>query len=179
VEEAADHVVAGSTHVGSTRVQLRLAPAGTRQSNPNTREEPLAVSSIRWLNSRRSGVNGIRNPLEHYFMSYDRKIAVIGLDCVGLPMAAAFARAGSPVIGFDIDAERVRERRAGPDSGGRCRRPQMRNAGFNLRQGCARGADFSSTLYRPRSMLPLGPIWVPCLRSRAAPVGQEIAVGGK
>jgi UDP-N-acetyl-D-glucosamine/UDP-N-acetyl-D-galactosamine dehydrogenase len=46
-------------------------------------------------------------------MSHDRKIAVIGLDFVGLPMAAAFARAGSPVIGFDIDAERVRELQAG------------------------------------------------------------------
>jgi UDP-N-acetyl-D-galactosamine dehydrogenase len=46
-------------------------------------------------------------------MSHDRKIAVIGLDCVELPMAAAFARAGSPVNGFDIDAERVRELQAG------------------------------------------------------------------
>jgi len=45
-----------------------------------------------------------RNTYEHYFMSHDRKIAVIGLDCVGLPMAAAFARADGPVIGFDIDA---------------------------------------------------------------------------
>jgi len=46
-------------------------------------------------------------------MLHDRKIAVIGLGCVGLPVAAAFARAGSPVIGFDIDAERVRELQAG------------------------------------------------------------------
>ena len=46
-------------------------------------------------------------------MSHDRMIIVIGLDCVEWPMAAAFARAGSPVIGFDIDAERVRELQAG------------------------------------------------------------------
>jgi UDP-N-acetyl-D-galactosamine dehydrogenase len=48
-------------------------------------------------------------------MSHGRKIAVIGLGYVGLPVAAAFARAGSPVIGFDIDAERVRELQAGHD----------------------------------------------------------------
>jgi UDP-N-acetyl-D-glucosamine/UDP-N-acetyl-D-galactosamine dehydrogenase len=48
-------------------------------------------------------------------MSHGRKIAVIGLGYVGLPVAAAFARAGSPVVGFDIDTARVRELRAGQD----------------------------------------------------------------
>ena len=48
-------------------------------------------------------------------MSHGRKIAVIGLGYVGLPVAAAFARGGSPVIGFDIDAGRVRELAAGED----------------------------------------------------------------
>jgi UDP-N-acetyl-D-galactosamine dehydrogenase len=48
-------------------------------------------------------------------MSHGRNIAVIGLGYVGLPVAAAFARAGSRVIGFDIDADRVRELRAGQD----------------------------------------------------------------
>jgi UDP-N-acetyl-D-glucosamine/UDP-N-acetyl-D-galactosamine dehydrogenase len=38
-----------------------------------------------------------------------RKIAVIGLGYVGLPVAVAFGRAGAPVVGFDINAERVRE----------------------------------------------------------------------
>src|SRR3954467_8399447 len=42
-------------------------------------------------------------------------IAVIGLGYVGLPVAAAFARSGVPVIGFDIDAGRVGELRAGND----------------------------------------------------------------
>ena len=36
-------------------------------------------------------------------MPSDRKIAVIGLGYVGLPVAVAFAQAGSAVIGFDID----------------------------------------------------------------------------
>jgi UDP-N-acetyl-D-glucosamine/UDP-N-acetyl-D-galactosamine dehydrogenase len=48
-------------------------------------------------------------------MSHRRKIAVIGLGYVGLPVAAAFARAGSPVVGFDIDHTRVRELKAGHD----------------------------------------------------------------
>ncbi len=47
-------------------------------------------------------------------MSRQRKIAVIGLGYVGLPVAVAFARQ-APVIGFDINAQRVSELRAGYD----------------------------------------------------------------
>ena len=42
-------------------------------------------------------------------MGLNRKIAVIGLGYVGLPVAVAFARAGISVVGFDIDAGRVAE----------------------------------------------------------------------
>lgn len=48
-------------------------------------------------------------------MKHGRKIAVIGLGYVGLPVAVAFARSGVPVTGFDIDAKRVEELRAGHD----------------------------------------------------------------
>src|ERR1700722_15377431 len=48
-------------------------------------------------------------------MSHRRKIAVIGLGYVGLPVAAAFAREGFPGVGFDIDALRVRELEDGRD----------------------------------------------------------------
>jgi UDP-N-acetyl-D-galactosamine dehydrogenase len=48
-------------------------------------------------------------------MSHRRKIAIIGLGYVGLPVAAAFARAGNPVVGFDIDQTRIRELIAGQD----------------------------------------------------------------
>ena len=48
-------------------------------------------------------------------MSHSRKIAVIGLGYVGLPVAVAFARGGAPVVGFDIDPERVKELRSGYD----------------------------------------------------------------
>jgi UDP-N-acetyl-D-galactosamine dehydrogenase len=48
-------------------------------------------------------------------MSYGRKIAVIGLGYVGLPVAVAFAREGFKVTGFDIDASRVWELEGGRD----------------------------------------------------------------
>src|SRR3984885_5314531 len=48
-------------------------------------------------------------------MPHRRKIAVIGLGYVGLPVAVAFAREGFAVTGFDIDALRVRELEQGQD----------------------------------------------------------------
>ncbi len=40
-------------------------------------------------------------------MSHGRKLAVIGLGYVGLPVAVAFARNGAPVVGFDITKSHV------------------------------------------------------------------------
>jgi UDP-N-acetyl-D-galactosamine dehydrogenase len=48
-------------------------------------------------------------------MPHNRKIAVIGLGYVGLPVAVAFARSGASVIGFDINAQRIDDLRAGKD----------------------------------------------------------------
>jgi UDP-N-acetyl-D-glucosamine/UDP-N-acetyl-D-galactosamine dehydrogenase len=48
-------------------------------------------------------------------LAHERSIAVIGLGYVGLPVAAAFAESGVPVVGFDIDERRVSELRAGHD----------------------------------------------------------------
>jgi len=48
-------------------------------------------------------------------MSHDRRLAVVGLGYVGLPVAVAFARKGMSVVGFDISAARVAELRAGRD----------------------------------------------------------------
>jgi len=44
----------------------------------------------------------------------DDRIAVIGLGYVGLPLAVEFGK-GSPVLGFDIDVERIAELRTGHD----------------------------------------------------------------
>jgi UDP-N-acetyl-D-galactosamine dehydrogenase len=48
-------------------------------------------------------------------VSHGRNIAVIGLGYVGLPVAAAFARAGVAVTGFDIDQRRIAELKSGLD----------------------------------------------------------------
>ncbi len=48
-------------------------------------------------------------------MQHGRKLAVIGLGYVGLPVAVAFARSGAPVVGFDIDRKRIDELRSGYD----------------------------------------------------------------
>jgi UDP-N-acetyl-D-galactosamine dehydrogenase len=48
-------------------------------------------------------------------MAHGRKIAVIGLGYVGLPVAVSFARAGVPVVGFDINAARIAELKSGLD----------------------------------------------------------------
>ncbi|MBR1214306.1 nucleotide sugar dehydrogenase [Bradyrhizobium sp. JYMT SZCCT0180] len=48
-------------------------------------------------------------------MKHGRKIAVVGLGYVGLPVAVSFARSGTPVVGFDIDKERVVELKQGND----------------------------------------------------------------
>jgi len=53
--------------------------------------------------------------MDYQSMSHRRKIAVIGLGYVGLPVAAAFARAGTPVVGFDVDATRIAELNKGHD----------------------------------------------------------------
>jgi UDP-N-acetyl-D-galactosamine dehydrogenase len=44
-----------------------------------------------------------------------RKVAVIGLGYVGLPVCTAFARAGIDVIGYDISTERIAELKGGYD----------------------------------------------------------------
>ena len=48
-------------------------------------------------------------------MSHDRRIAVVGLGYVGLPVAAAFSRSGCRVIAFDINSRRIQELRSGHD----------------------------------------------------------------
>ena len=47
-------------------------------------------------------------------MSHERKISVVGLGYVGLPVAVAFGRLGS-VIGFDTNPQRIAELESGHD----------------------------------------------------------------
>jgi UDP-N-acetyl-D-galactosamine dehydrogenase len=48
-------------------------------------------------------------------MTHKRKIAVIGLGYVGLPVATAFARRGDRVVAFDISSSRIAQLGAGDD----------------------------------------------------------------
>ena len=47
-----------------------------------------------------------------------RRVAVIGLGYVGLPVAVTFGRAGQPVVAFDIDKRRIGELIDGHDRTG-------------------------------------------------------------
>lgn len=68
----------------------------------------------------------------HQFVTHGRKIAVIGLGYVGLPVAAAFARAGVPVTGFDIDQRRIAELRAFHDRTHEVEADDLRHASLSF-----------------------------------------------
>ena len=73
----------------------------------------------------------------------DRKIAVVGLGYVGLPLVVGFGRK-RPVIGFDVDAGRVEELRAGHDRTGEVSEKELTAAQveFTADEADLRKADF-------------------------------------
>jgi UDP-N-acetyl-D-galactosamine dehydrogenase len=73
-----------------------------------------------------------------------RNIAVVGLGYVGLPVATAFARAGAPVIGFDIDKRRIAELSKGQDRTGEVTRMDLgtKTLHFTSDAEDLRAADF-------------------------------------
>ena len=77
-------------------------------------------------------------------MSDRRKLAVIGLGYVGLPVAVAFGRAGFSVIGFDVDPQRIDELRRGIDRTREIGAKELERAGLRLTGDAAdlRAADF-------------------------------------
>jgi UDP-N-acetyl-D-galactosamine dehydrogenase len=77
-------------------------------------------------------------------MPSNRRIAVIGLGYVGLPVAIAFAGAGNRVIGFDIDCKRVEELRAGHDRTREVDPSGLRNPNLTLTtdRAALKAADF-------------------------------------
>ena len=60
-------------------------------------------------------------------MDTKRRIAVVGLGYVGLPVAVAFGKRG-PVIGFDINKAKVEELRRGEDRTGEVSKADLLNA---------------------------------------------------
>jgi UDP-N-acetyl-D-galactosamine dehydrogenase len=74
-------------------------------------------------------------------MQHGRKISVIGLGYVGLPVAAAFARAGTPTVGFDISAARIAELRGGHDRTGEVAAADLGRPQLQLTDDATRLAD--------------------------------------
>jgi UDP-N-acetyl-D-glucosamine dehydrogenase len=68
-------------------------------------------------------------------------VGVIGLGYVGLPLAFEFGRAGFPVIGFDVDPEKVQRLRSGTTYIEHL--PDAEVAAFVGREGCAVTTDFA------------------------------------
>nr|WP_276591712.1 nucleotide sugar dehydrogenase [Sphingomicrobium nitratireducens] len=69
------------------------------------------------------------------------RICVVGLGYVGLPVAHAFAKKFSGVIGFDVSAGRIAELRKGHDSTGELTRAQLDEVAIEFTDDAARIAD--------------------------------------
>jgi UDP-N-acetyl-D-galactosamine dehydrogenase len=81
---------------------------------------------------------------EGILVAHGRKIAVIGLGYVGLPVAVAFARSGIPVVGFDIDKTRIAELKSGHDRTREVEEPDLRQPSLTYTSDAAalKAADF-------------------------------------
>jgi UDP-N-acetyl-D-galactosamine dehydrogenase len=77
-------------------------------------------------------------------LAHERRIAVIGLGYVGLPVAVAFALSGADVTGFDIDRTRISDLRSGIDRTGEIDASDLQRSGlrFTDSQDDLRDADF-------------------------------------
>src|SRR5690242_3266749 len=74
----------------------------------------------------------------------NRRISVIGLGYVGLPVATSFARTGTPVVAFDIDPRRIAELIAGCDRTGEVTSDDLlsKSITFTTRSSDLCSADF-------------------------------------
>jgi UDP-N-acetyl-D-glucosamine/UDP-N-acetyl-D-galactosamine dehydrogenase len=77
-------------------------------------------------------------------MPHGRRVSVIGLGYVGLPVAVAFGRLGQPVVAFDINERRIAELREGHDRTGEVDTPDLKAARLTLTADPAdlKAADF-------------------------------------
>ena len=77
-------------------------------------------------------------------MADRRRIAVVGLGYVGLPVACTFAAAGFDVVGFDVDHGRIAELRRGEDRTREVGPDDLRRARLSLTHdpGDLKRADF-------------------------------------
>src|SRR5438128_3122930 len=70
-----------------------------------------------------AGFHSIEGELETRLRNHTARVSVIGQGYVGLPLAVELARAGFPVVGLDVDLDRIGALNAGrphtPDVDGR------------------------------------------------------------
>jgi UDP-N-acetyl-D-galactosamine dehydrogenase len=89
----------------------------------------------------------------------EKTIAIIGLGYVGLPLAVEFGK-HRPVIGFDINPQRIAELQAGKDHTLECSPEELAQA-IQLRYICAptdlQHAQVFIVTVPPRSTLPTAP----------------------
>jgi len=71
------------------------------------------------------------------FMSHGRKISVIGLGYVGLPVAVAFGTGNEQTVAFDINKNRIAQLRAGHDATGEVDAPELAAAKLLLTDNAA------------------------------------------
>jgi UDP-N-acetyl-D-glucosamine dehydrogenase len=64
-------------------------------------------------------------------------VGVIGLGYVGLPLLAAFHRAGFPTLGFDVDPSKINALKKGEN--------YLKHLGAEMTQGLHKGAKFDAT----------------------------------
>ncbi len=77
------------------------------------------------------------------------RVGILGLGYVGLPLARAFAERGFPVLGFDIDAERVERLRQGDSPLGHVSAADL----ARMRQGGFEATDCFDRLDEPDALL--------------------------
>src|SRR5438477_3110668 len=75
--------------------------------------------------------------LESRIESHSAVVGVIGLGYVGLPLLAAFHRAGFPVIGFDVDPAKIAALKKGEN--------YLKHLGPELTANLLTGARFDAT----------------------------------
>lgn len=71
------------------------------------------------------------------FMSHGRKISVVGLGYVGLPVAVAFGTGNEQTVAFDINKNRIAQLRAGHDATGEVDAPELAAANLLLTDNAA------------------------------------------
>lgn len=87
------------------------------------------------------GGSGRKHKMSDDLSAHDPRICVVGLGYVGLPVAHAFARKFSGVIGYDISEARVAELRGGTDSTGELTDDQLAEVELEFSTDAGRVAD--------------------------------------